>query len=144
MLPLRPRNLSVQFFQSDGDGVFTSKETEAILRKGKIRHLKGAPHDSNTNPFIERVRRTIFEGTATSLIRSGARDRKSLIVPSLGLHPFLTVSHIHQHLRVCMTTQRLLVERTSSVLCISCVLVCASCLRYSVHIDVSQAQQVKE
>ena len=62
----------VQFFQSDGDGVFTSKETEAILRKGKIRHLKGAPHDSNTNPFIERVRRTIFEGTATSLIRSGA------------------------------------------------------------------------
>ena len=44
----------------------------AILRKGKIRHLKGAPHDSNTNPFIERVRRTIFEGTATSLIRAGA------------------------------------------------------------------------
>ena len=31
-----------------------------------------APHDSNTNPFVERARRTIFEGTSTALIRSGA------------------------------------------------------------------------
>jgi hypothetical protein len=30
------------------------------------------PYDSNTNPFVERARRTIFEGVCTALIRSGA------------------------------------------------------------------------
>lgn len=62
----------VQFFQSDGEGVFAAKETEEILVAAKVRHLWGAPHDSNTNAFIERARRTVFEGTSTSLIRSGA------------------------------------------------------------------------
>lgn len=62
----------LQFFQTDGEGVFTSKITEDILKQHKVRHLWGAPHDSDTNPFVERARRTIFEGTSTSLLRSGA------------------------------------------------------------------------
>jgi len=63
---------SLQYFQSDGEGVFRSEITAEILLAEKIRHLWGAPNDSNTNPFIERARRTVFEGTCTSLIRSGA------------------------------------------------------------------------
>ena len=62
----------LQFFQTDGEGVFGSKITEDILKQHKVRHLWGAPHDSDTNPFVERARRTIFEGTSTSLLRSGA------------------------------------------------------------------------
>jgi hypothetical protein len=62
----------LQFFQSDGEGVFASKETEEMLMTEKVRHLWGAPYDSNTNPFVERARRTVFEGTCTSLLRSGA------------------------------------------------------------------------
>jgi len=63
---------SLQYFQSDGEGVFVAERTTEILLAEKIRHLWGAPNDSNTNPFIERARRTVFEGTCTSLIRSGA------------------------------------------------------------------------
>ena len=62
----------VQIFHSDGDGVFASQETKNLLAKEKIRHEFSAPYDSNTNPFIERARRTIFEGVATALLRSGA------------------------------------------------------------------------
>jgi transposase InsO family protein len=62
----------LRYFQSDGDGVFRSKETAQLLEKLKVRHLWGAPYDSDTNPFIERGRRTVFEGTCTSLLRSGA------------------------------------------------------------------------
>ena len=62
----------VQIFHTDGDGVFSSKETQDILLRGKIRHEFSAPYDSNTNPFVERARRTIFEGVCTALIRSGA------------------------------------------------------------------------
>ena len=62
----------LQFFQTDGEGVFASKKTEELLQQEKVRHLWGSPGDSNTNPFIERERRTIFEGTATSLISAGA------------------------------------------------------------------------
>ena len=62
----------IQYFLSDGEGVFSSKVTAEILDKEKIRHEYSAPYDSNTNPFIERARRTIFEGVATALIRSGA------------------------------------------------------------------------
>ena len=61
-----------QIFHSDGEGVFTSPETVAILAKEKIRQEFSAPYDSNTNPFIERARRTLFEGVATALLRSGA------------------------------------------------------------------------
>ena len=62
----------MQFFHSDGDGVFSSKETQDILMEAKIRHEFSAPYDSNTNPFIERARRTIFEGVCTALLRAGA------------------------------------------------------------------------
>ena len=62
----------VQFFHSDGDGVFSSKETQEILMEAKIRHEFSAPYDSNTNPFIERARRMIFEGVCTALLRAGA------------------------------------------------------------------------
>ena len=62
----------LQYFQSDGEGVFASGETAELFHQEKIRHVWSAPHDSNTNPFIERARRTVLEGTATSLIRSGA------------------------------------------------------------------------
>ena len=62
----------VQIFHSDGDGVFSSRETQELLAKEKIRHEFSAPYDSNTNPFIERARRTIFEGVCTALLRSGA------------------------------------------------------------------------
>ena len=62
----------VQIFHSDGDGVFSSKETAAILAEEKIRHEYSAPYDSNTNAFVERARRTIFEGVCTALLRSGA------------------------------------------------------------------------
>jgi hypothetical protein len=62
----------VQIFHSDGDGVFASKETERMLSEEKIRHEYSAPYDSNTNAFIERARRTIFEGVCTALLRSGA------------------------------------------------------------------------
>ena len=40
-----------------------------------MRHEWSAPYDSNTNAFIERARRTVFEGVCTSLIRSGAPTR---------------------------------------------------------------------
>jgi transposase InsO family protein len=62
----------VQIFHSDGDGVFSSKETQDFLLREKIRHEYSAPYDSNTNPFVERARRTIFEGVCTALLRSGA------------------------------------------------------------------------
>jgi hypothetical protein len=62
----------VQIFHSDGDGVFSSGQTQEILTKEKIRHEFSAPYDSNTNPFIERARRTIFEGVCTALLRAGA------------------------------------------------------------------------
>ena len=62
----------LQYFQTDGEGVFAGEQTAGLLEGEKIRHLWGAPHDSNTNPFIERARRTVLEGTTTSLIRSGA------------------------------------------------------------------------
>ena len=59
----------LQYFQSDGDTVFSSKETEELLKKERVRHLWGAPGDSDTNPHTERARRTIFEETTTSLLR---------------------------------------------------------------------------
>jgi hypothetical protein len=62
----------VQILQSDGDGVFTGKRTMEILETEKIRHEFSAPYDSDTNAFIERARRTVFEGVATALLRSGA------------------------------------------------------------------------
>ena len=62
----------VQIFHSDGDGVFSSQETADLLAKEKIRHEFSAPYDSNTNPFVERARRTLFEGVSTALLRSGA------------------------------------------------------------------------
>ncbi len=62
----------VQIFHSDGDGVFSSKETKDLLAKEKIRHEYSAPYDSNTNAFVERARRTIFEGVCTALLRAGA------------------------------------------------------------------------
>ena len=65
----------VQIFQTDGDGVFTSTRTREILDSEKVRHEWSAPYDSNTNAFIERARRTIFEGVSTALIRSGAPAR---------------------------------------------------------------------
>jgi hypothetical protein len=65
----------IQFFQTDGDGVFASAETRDMLESEKVRHEWSAPYDSNTNPFIERARRTIFEGVCTALIRSGAPAR---------------------------------------------------------------------
>ena len=65
----------VQVFQTDGDGVFTSTQTRDMLEEEKVRHEYSAPYDSNTNAFIERARRTIFEGVSTALIRSGAPAR---------------------------------------------------------------------
>jgi len=65
----------VQILQSDGDGVFTSVETRKMLEEQKVRHEWSAPYDSDTNAFIERARRTVFEGVATSLLRSGAPSR---------------------------------------------------------------------
>jgi hypothetical protein len=62
----------VQVFQSDGDGVFTSSETREMLQTHTVRHEYSAPYDSDTNAFIERARRTIFEGVSTALLRSGA------------------------------------------------------------------------
>jgi transposase InsO family protein len=62
----------VQIFQTDGDGVFSSKQTTDMLAGEKIRHEFSAPYDSDTNAFIERARRTIFEGVSTALLRSGA------------------------------------------------------------------------
>lgn len=49
-------------FYSDGEGVFSSEDTQNILTAKNIRHEFSAPYDSNTNRFIERARRTIFEG----------------------------------------------------------------------------------
>ena len=46
-----------------------------MLEAHSIRHEFSAPYDSNTNSFIERARRTIFEGVATALLRSGAPAR---------------------------------------------------------------------
>ena len=62
----------VQILQSDGDGVFTGNTLKEILVSEKVRHEFSAPYDSDTNAFIERARRTVFEGVATSLVRSGA------------------------------------------------------------------------
>jgi len=38
----------------------------------KIRHEFSAPHDSDTNPKVERARRTILEGVCTALLRANA------------------------------------------------------------------------
>ena len=65
----------VQIFHSDGDGVFTSEKTEKILLDAKIRHEFSAPYDSNTNPFVERARRTVYEGVCTALLRANAPAR---------------------------------------------------------------------
>ena len=65
----------VQFFHTDGDGVFSGKENADLLAGEKVRHEKSAPYDSNTNAFIERARRTIFEGVCTALLRAGAPAR---------------------------------------------------------------------
>ena len=62
----------VQFFHTDGDTVFTSERNAEILLGLQIRQELSAPYDSNTNPFIERNRRTIFEGVCTALVRSNA------------------------------------------------------------------------
>jgi len=65
----------VQVLRSDGDGVFTSVENRKMLEAAQVRQECSAPYDSDTNPFIERARRTVFEGVATALIRSGAPAR---------------------------------------------------------------------
>ena len=65
----------VQVFRSDGDGVFTSVENRKMLEAERVRHECSAPYDSDTNPFVERARRTVFEGVATALLRSGAPAR---------------------------------------------------------------------
>ena len=62
----------VQIFHSDGEGVFSGGRTVEILQEGKIRSEFAAPYDSNTNPFVERARRTVFEGVCTALLRAGA------------------------------------------------------------------------
>jgi hypothetical protein len=62
----------LRFLQTDGDGIFRSESLKQYLQSISVRHLWSAPYDSDTNPFIERERRTVLEGTATSLIRSGA------------------------------------------------------------------------
>ena len=64
-----------QILQTDGDGVFVSSVTRSMLEAEKVRHEWSAPYDSNTNSFIERARRTVFEGVCTSLLRSGAPAR---------------------------------------------------------------------
>ena len=64
-----------QFFHTDGDGVFSGKENSDLLVQEKVRHELSAPYDSNTNAFIERARRTVFEGVCTALLRSGAPAR---------------------------------------------------------------------
>ena len=63
---------SPRIMQTDGDGVFTGGEFSKLLESEKIRHERSAPYDSDTNSFIERARRTVFEGVATALLRSGA------------------------------------------------------------------------
>ena len=62
----------VQYFHTDGEGVFSGGRTAEILQEGRIRSEFSAPYDSNTNPFVERARRTIFEGVCTALLRAGA------------------------------------------------------------------------
>jgi transposase InsO family protein len=65
----------VQVFQTDGDGVFASAETRQLLETERVRHEWSAPYDSDTNAFIERARRTVFEGVCTALLRAGAPAR---------------------------------------------------------------------
>ena len=62
----------LQIFRSDGEGVFSGGKTAAILLSEKVRHEFSAPHDSDTNPKVERARQTIFEGVSTALLRAGA------------------------------------------------------------------------
>ena len=50
-------------------------ETRELLETEKVRHEWSAPYDSDTNAFIERARRTIFEGVCTALLRAGAPAR---------------------------------------------------------------------
>ena len=65
----------VQILRTDGDTVFGSVETREMLEAHQVRHEYSAPYDSNTNPFVERARRTVFEGVCTALLRSGAPAR---------------------------------------------------------------------
>ena len=62
----------LQIFRSDGDGTFKSGENAAFLLEKSVRHEFSAPYDSDTIPFVERSRRTIFEGVCTALVRSNA------------------------------------------------------------------------
>ena len=65
-----------QIFLTDGDpSVFDTAQTRELLEAEHVRHEYSAPYDSNTNPFIERARRTVFEGVCTALIRAGAPAR---------------------------------------------------------------------
>ena len=75
LLTLGESGRKVQVFQTDGDGVFASSDTRELLETEKVRHEWSAPYDSNTNAFIERARRTVFEGVCTALLRAGAPAR---------------------------------------------------------------------
>jgi transposase InsO family protein len=85
----------LRFLQTDGDGIFRSEELAEFLQGKNVRHLWSSPYDSDTNPFIERERRTVLEGTSTSLLRSGApsvfwREAEAHKIFSINVLPVLS------------------------------------------------------
>ena len=62
----------MRFFKSDGDGIFTGKEAQAIFSKYAIRHIQSAPGDSASNDIAERTIRTMAELTTTNILHAGA------------------------------------------------------------------------
>ena len=54
----------VQILRTDGNSVFGSVKTREIVEAYQVRHEYSAPYDSDTNPFVKRARRTVFEGCA--------------------------------------------------------------------------------
>ena len=62
----------MRFLKTDGDGIFTGAEANAIYTKYSIRHLQSAPGDSASNDIAERTIRTMAELTTTNLLHAGA------------------------------------------------------------------------
>ncbi len=84
----------MRFFKSDGDGIFTGQEANAIYSKYSIRHMQSAPGDSASNDIAERTIRTMAELTTTNLLHAGAP-------PNLWAEALCMVVHVWNNLAVC-------------------------------------------
>ena len=62
----------LRFFKTDGDGIFTGRQAQAIYLQYGIKHVSSAPGDSASNDIAERAIRTFTELARTSLLHANA------------------------------------------------------------------------